>query len=573
MKTSVFHRILLMTVLLLALSQHLTCQPFVQNLPPESGETIQLFSDRSMYAASENLYFSAFYEINPRIGVQEWSTVLYAELIRWDGTKEVQGKFPIKDGFAEGKLQVPVNIKSGIYYLRAYTRWMRNYSPYYYSYLPIKIINSRIRAIDQGPDSSNEANQNVSAKELHYSENVKFTGLQTTYNCRQEVEFDLSLLSQEISGPYCLSVTKCNDKTHVSNTYSFNPDDEKDSIKVIEFLPEIKNLSLSGKVVSKSDHKALSKEKIILSSTIDPLYFSTVTTDNDGAFFFLIPEYYGSHQFCLTTENDDLNDVQFLVGNEYCDKTVNLPYSQFELSSDEAELAREMTIYSQLENKYTKDESNADVMKSEAPFYGQAQEIIFVKDFIELNNLEEIFFELVMNVLVRHTRDEVFITLLESGSWSRFPPLVLFDNIPVANDKSLLSISSKEIERIEVINGGYIIGKNMYSGIISIYSTKYDLAGMKLRKNIQFFDLQLFGESDHTFPIYSQPNDDKDADLRRLLYWKPFMEISSEEATKISFYTSDDTGKYTVLIRGISEDGKSLLYGEKEFIVVDDMEP
>ena len=116
-------------------------QPALYDLPAESGEKIQLFTDRSLYCVNEKILFSANYIYDYGIAFIDWSTVLYVELIRRNGDKLAQGKFPFDKNGSSGCLEISKDIISGNYYLRAYTKWMRNYSPDEYAYIPLTIVN------------------------------------------------------------------------------------------------------------------------------------------------------------------------------------------------------------------------------------------------------------------------------------------------------------------------------------------------------------------------------------------------------------------------------------------------
>ena len=81
-------------------------QPEQYDMPAESGERIQLFTDRSLYCVNEKILFSANYMYDYSIAFLDWSTVLYVELIRWNGEKLAQGKFPLYKNGSSGYLEI-----------------------------------------------------------------------------------------------------------------------------------------------------------------------------------------------------------------------------------------------------------------------------------------------------------------------------------------------------------------------------------------------------------------------------------------------------------------------------------
>jgi len=50
-------------------------------------------------------------------------------------------------------------------------------------------------------------------------------------------------------------------------------------------------------------------------------------------------------------------------------------------------------------------------------------------------------------------------------------------------------------------------------------------------------------------------NDPK-PDLRTTIYWKPNVITDDEGNAKLDFYTADDPAAYSVIIEGVSDDGK-----------------
>ena len=104
-------------------------------------EQIQLFSDRSVYAVDETIHFIADYMVSGPIGTNPWSSVLYVELIASNGQALVQEKYQLSGGRVEGTLHIPGELLTGDYYLKAYTRWMRNQGPGSFSYTAMMIIN------------------------------------------------------------------------------------------------------------------------------------------------------------------------------------------------------------------------------------------------------------------------------------------------------------------------------------------------------------------------------------------------------------------------------------------------
>ena len=120
--------ILLFSINQIGFSQALSEQTFYTIAgPKDSGEEIFLETDRQFYCIDERIYFEARYTFDYPIDDVHWSNVLYVELIKWNGDRIAQAKYKLYENSASGYLTIPKTLHSGNYYLRAYTKWMRNF--------------------------------------------------------------------------------------------------------------------------------------------------------------------------------------------------------------------------------------------------------------------------------------------------------------------------------------------------------------------------------------------------------------------------------------------------------------
>ena len=132
-----------------------------------------------------------------------------------------------------------------------------------------------------------------------------------------------------------------------------------------------------------------------------------------------------------------------------------------------------------------------------------------------------------------------------------YPPLVLMDNVPVANNEELLSIPSNRIERIEVLNQAYMVGNTRYSGILSIYSSKKDMSGLAQEGERYFFNLRMLDDKSPVYEYEAALTESSSPDIRNLLYWKPSVSFSEDGTFRVSFSTPDSPGRYVLTLRGI----------------------
>lgn len=119
------------------LKAEVAIQQYDEKFPQEK---ISLLLDKDKYIAGDQLWFKAFVlDGNSRSAI---STSLFVEL--YDANKKVVSKklFALYNGEGKGNFALPEDLKENIYYLRAYTSWMSNFSEDFIYVRTIAVYNS-----------------------------------------------------------------------------------------------------------------------------------------------------------------------------------------------------------------------------------------------------------------------------------------------------------------------------------------------------------------------------------------------------------------------------------------------
>jgi hypothetical protein len=544
-------------------------------LPAVSGEDIKLFTDRNIYCVNEKIYFTAEYSSINEFASLSWSNVLYVELIKWDGIKLVQMKINLSRPGTSGSMKIPGNIISGNYYLRAYTKWMRNYSALQYACVPVKIVNPYRSETDEGPA---EKPIYAGAATLITAQKSLINGVNCTmdkneYKPGEKVEVDLNLSNKQLSAfkKYCVSVVRIGTIDTAVQSFTSGSDSPENNLSFIEYLPEIRGITISGEVVDKSTKLPQTDALISLSETRHGEYFSFYRTDQRGRFIFSLPDMHGQYDFFIQAVSKDSMPSEIKIDNGFCNKPVRLPYVAFTLNENETHVVKDMIINQQLSDRFLPKEdtlTDSQSLKTEPPaFYGSRRVVFNTEKYIELPNIEEFINEIVLDATVINEKGKPsYISLKRDGSLY-YPPLILMDNIQVNNDDRLLKTALSRIKKIEIVNSDYAVGGMKYTGIVSIYSRDKDFAGMALNKNSMFFTYNLFSDTGPGFDNSKKGSDQRIPDRRNLLYWNPDIQLSPAKKATISFYTSDSRGDYIVYIRGKNNDENREINGKCFFSV------
>jgi hypothetical protein len=107
-------------------------------------ENVYVETDRLDYLAGDTIWFSAFVLDNLHIDSTFVSKILYADLINADNKLEKHLKLIIRNGRTRGDFALNKDLKNGIYRLRAYTQYMRNFQNEYLFEKEIPIHQSNI---------------------------------------------------------------------------------------------------------------------------------------------------------------------------------------------------------------------------------------------------------------------------------------------------------------------------------------------------------------------------------------------------------------------------------------------
>lgn len=113
------------------------------NLYKQSALQEKLFvhTDKTTYLPGEIIWFKIYCVDGNDHKPLNLSKVVYVDILGDNQNAVVQTKVAIKNGIGDGSIYVPVTISNGNYKFRAYTNWMKNFSPDFYFEKTITFIN------------------------------------------------------------------------------------------------------------------------------------------------------------------------------------------------------------------------------------------------------------------------------------------------------------------------------------------------------------------------------------------------------------------------------------------------
>ncbi len=118
-------------------------------------EKIYLHLDRPLYLVGESMWFKAYNVEGGSNRFLGMSKVAYLEVLDKENNAVIQTKFSLLEGKGHGSLIIPSTVASGIYKVRCYTNWMKNFDAAYFFESTVNIINPFVK-FDPNPDKEKD---------------------------------------------------------------------------------------------------------------------------------------------------------------------------------------------------------------------------------------------------------------------------------------------------------------------------------------------------------------------------------------------------------------------------------
>jgi len=512
-------------------------------------ETYRIVSDRSMYIVGEEINFRVFNQSPQSIKMMEWSSVFYLELISPQGYSHSRAKFELGSNGVSSTIHVPGNLSSGIYYLKGYTRWMRNNGPETFVYLSVEIVNPYVRTVVPVDTASAFSNIRMVNHPKQNSEGFITGSLPGTVKTRTPISLNIEKSENIQSVDCCVSVIRKGMKKAQWVSSAFTSEKHN---KSMDHLPETRGISLVGKVEFSESGLAAPYAVVYISMMENEREFYCNFTDSAGRFYFAFPDQYGDNEMFISASHHTQDQLKLFIDQDFCKESLLLPSYPLDVEVSDLELIREMSDNVQISAQYyAKLSSPKDTASTiRAYFYGDPTSVIRFDDFIKLPTMEEYFSEVTPQVSLRKSNTGARLRVLgDHPDLDIFPPLLMIDGVAIAKVESVLAVSPRLIKQIDIVEAPYIRGNITFGGIINIISRNDDLGFIDLPESGLLAHYKMYNKS-HSGNRGIQAMDHQLPDLRNTLYWNPHLELIPGENKVLNFTSADTKGEYEVVIRG-----------------------
>ncbi|MBK7134130.1 MAG: hypothetical protein IPH69_15295 [Bacteroidales bacterium] len=564
-------------------NQKLFSQVIIENQGVTYKERLILNTDRSLYITGEKVWLKVTTLNSLTNTPSDNSKVVYVEFLDRNNFPLRQLKVRVENHSGSSVFSIPENLLSGNYVIRAYSNWMQNWPADQFCHKTISVVNpfgSFESLALQSPSSLNGPVKEVSGEGNTIvkpgSEDAgeilfKITPDKSEYSTREKVK--LVIAATDVSGnPIESDLSVSVAKTGIVNSEEMQKsglDNLQSSTSMVpeskdpKYLPELEGHLIYGIIRLKETGEPLRNSGISLSyvGKIARCQFSS--TNNLGEFYFVVREP-GTNEIVIQPINPDITGYYIDIRQPFNSNFSNYQPSLFRIDSTSIDKINNAVISMQINNLYEpfRQKMPATPKKAIPDFYGKPENTILMADYIELSTIREVVKEIIPNVYTLKQNGKLELKLINKLQSLPFEnkPLVLVDGVPMYDFEKVLVINSKEIERADVLNKRYFFSEYIFDGILSFVTKKGNLSAMDFDNTIfrQVYEGCLPKEEFYS-PEYSTDSlkSGRIPDYRNTLYWSSDKSTDKDGKTFVEFYTSDETTDYTIVVRGISADGKS----------------
>ncbi len=336
-------------------------------------------------------------------------------------------------------------------------------------------------------------------------------------------------------------------------------------LKPIEFLPETDGHIISAKLTDTRTNSPANGIVSYLSVPGKNVRLFTARSSNSGDIKFYTRDIFGPSE--LVAQNNYRQDSTYHIEllSPFSSKITNYPLVSSVLPESFKDKLLTQSVGNQVQNVYLNEKLRTFYAKASdsVSFYLKPDKSYLLDNFVRFNTMEEVLREYVLEVPVTRQRDDfslwVSFKAHYNDSYKNVEPLLLYDGVPIFDrGNKIVKYDPKKVRAVEVLTKKYYQGPVAFNSIINFKSYNNNLPDFQLDSRATVVDYegaQLRRE--FYSPVYETEAQvsDRMPDFRNLLFWSPDVSIDASGKKTLSFYTSDQKGKYTVVVQGITPSG------------------
>ena len=336
----------------------------------------------------------------------------------------------------------------------------------------------------------------------------------------------------------------------------------KNKPALFSYLPEYNGHIVTGKIINTTSSAPAFDVIAYFGVPGKRVQLFASKSDSLGRILFNTNRLYGPEEIVVQTDTHRDTTYRIDIQNPFSEQYSKNQLPPFELTTEMQSPLETQNLAMQVQNIYagTKTRQFYEPALDSTGFYGKPDKVYRLDDYTRFTTMEEVLREYIREVNVFHPHNKFEIRAISDKGFLESDPLVLLDGIPIFDMNKVMAIDPLKIKRLDVIKDRYFWGPADAEGILSYASYKTDLAGVELDPHAVILDY----EGMQLQRVFYSPVYDTDSqvasrvpDFRNLLYWVPTINTNTEGKNQLTFYTSDEEGKYIGVIQGMTDNGET----------------
>ncbi|MDN3581476.1 hypothetical protein [Mucilaginibacter flavus] len=328
------------------------------------------------------------------------------------------------------------------------------------------------------------------------------------------------------------------------------------------YLPEFTDHLINAKITNTLTGKPAKDVIAYLSVPGKRVQLYASKSDSAGHMIFNTKQLFGPGEVVAQTNTEKDSIYRIDVLSPFSEQYAADAGLKFSLSNSVQKALEEHSLAMQVQNVYagTKIKRFYDPGVDSTGFYGVPFKTYLLDNYTRFTTMEEVLREYVSQDNIVRSKGRFHIKVLNEKGFLDGDPIVLLDDVPVFNIDKVMAIDPLKVRKLEVVPYRYFYGPTVNEGVFSFTTYKGDLGGVEMDPHSVVLDyegLQL--KRVFYSPIYDTEKVEKSRvpDFRNLLFWSPDVNTNPAGKSVVSFYTSDQKGKYVGSIQGIADNGDS----------------
>jgi hypothetical protein len=523
-------------------------------------EGVYLHTDKPYYYKGELVWFKGYLNYVMPTLRDSLSKVLYVDVLNNDKNLIYSNKLLIEKGTVVGNLLMPDSLQGGLYWIRAYTKWMLNYGAENLFVKPIYLLDLNQRVVSDN-------------KEIEYEKSdLVIISSKSEYSTREQITINFSLYNPEREDTLSL---RADLSVSVTDANQVGVNEKR---RINTFFEKMAEIPVSNYGVSNKMEKSFSIEGILLSNKGTPIKSDlviiqgkfeklfTLQSDNSGYFRLDDLAFKDTVRFTFQAAKKNVDKILLKsftspkLGGTYESpnfKIVESPY----LVPVSLNFDKKTRVLDELEISSTRVPQNSQPLLLTNPQY------IITREDIKKSPRGNVLTVLQGKVPGMQVTSNA---IRMSGTATTFlgsnEPLLLVNGAQASVDQ-LIAITENEIDRIEIIRDpSPTYGTRGANGVIAVSTATQgsgDFDKVKSVKNSNYVEIipivgfkspEEFKSPDYGVMSKSHESDD----FRSTIFWEPNLKLDKFGKASLSFYAADLKTTYRIVVEGIDEMGKPI---------------